>query len=87
MHFAFSSKKFTTSDQLEDYVKTKGYDTSALPGICAAIEVSGSMGDYRVKLRYDDDDYDDIGNPKQIPSTRFSIVGDAIRYDPREHNE
>ncbi len=77
--YGFRSKKFDNEQQLEDYVTAKDYDTSAMPGVCAGIVVSGTMGNYWVKLRYDDNDYEDVSNPKQIPSTRNEILSDAIQ--------
>ena len=67
---------------MEDYVTDIDYDTTQNPGICVGIVIEGSAWDYKVKLRFDDNSYENglDGMPKQqIPTTRSPIVNNLVR--------
>ena len=85
MGIQFDAKYFNSADDLENYVGSKDYESSSMPGICAGIDISGTGDGYWVKLRYDDNNYREgegaLDSPKQqIPTTRYPIVNNLIRY-------
>ena len=72
---------FKDSQELYGYVTDKDYEnTPSKLGVCAAIEITGSSGDWKVSLRFDDNDFEGaIGDPKQIPSTRYPMINTIIK--------
>jgi len=77
---SFYKGNFNTEEELENYVKDKNYDTLEKPGVCVGIVITGKPGDWKVKLRYDDNDTGLDLEVKQIPSTRNEIVSTRIKY-------
>eukprot|EP01022_Parablepharisma_sp_SALTPOND_P033217 TRINITY_DN88309_c0_g1_i1.p1 TRINITY_DN88309_c0_g1~~TRINITY_DN88309_c0_g1_i1.p1 ORF type:complete len:1355 (+),score=109.74 TRINITY_DN88309_c0_g1_i1:227-4291(+) len=76
----FKLVHFSSEEELEDYVTEKEYDSSAKPGICAGIVITGQPGDWGIKLRFDDDSYEGELEGNQIPTTRNPIVDTIIKY-------
>jgi len=76
----FTAKYFANEGELNDYSTAMRYEKEEMPGICAAIEIEGGNGDYKIKLRYDDNNFLGIEDSKQqIPTTRLPIVNNLDR--------
>jgi hypothetical protein len=78
----FKPRDYDNEGQLEDEVMSKDYETVEHPGICGAIVISSDPGGYRVKLRYDDNNYVDVstGELKQlVPTTRLPVISTLMR--------
>ena len=75
----FLFKKFTTNEDLEDYVTDKYYQNDAgedletdkfQPQLCCAIDIEESANsEYRIKLRYSVSE-----DAEQVPSTNYEII-------------
>jgi len=82
--FPFQTKFFNTEEELENYAMDIDYDTEKMPGLCVGIVIEGTMGDYKVKLRYDDTNYKGVQEKKQqVPTTRLDTVN-ALDHRPDE---
>ena len=80
-------KDFESGGDLEDYVSGESYDAEANgdhsdPPLCGAIQVDQIKdGTWKIKIRYDDDDYDDDDTGyQQVPSTKMDVIDMLERY-------
>jgi len=81
----FSIKQFDSERELEEYVRHKNYDSSAVPGLCTGIVIKGSENNYDVKLRFDDNyNVESKYKKQQIPTTKRDII-DPL--DPKPNQE
>jgi len=73
----FDHHIFNSEQEMENKVKAQDYAESTNPGLCVGIVITGRPGDYKVRLRFDDNDLVDRENRRQqVPNTREPIVND-----------